>query len=123
MEADESPVDTGLAVSSRFPTPEVVVVSPVGDLDSATSGPLREAIGEQVAAGARHVVLDLAGLEFLGSAGLALLIAEREAAIDRDGALRLAGVPRVAGRALSLTGLTELFDTYPDADTAAADLT
>jgi hypothetical protein len=28
----------------------------------------------------------------------------------------------VAGRALSLTGLTELFDTYPDADTAAAGL-
>ena len=50
------------------------------------------------------------------------LIAEREAAIERDGTLRLAGVPRVAGRALSLTGLTELFDTYPDADTAAADL-
>jgi anti-sigma B factor antagonist len=31
-------------------------------------------------------------------------------------------VPRTAGRALSLTGLTELFDTYPDAETAAADL-
>ena len=33
-----------------------------------------------------------------------------------------AGVPRTAGRALSLTGLTELFDTYPDAEAAAAGL-
>jgi anti-sigma B factor antagonist len=122
MAGDQSPADTGMEVSSRFSAPEVVVVSPAGDIDSATSGPLRAAIGEQVAAGARHVVLDLSGVAFLGSAGLAMLIAERESAIDRDGTLRLAGVPRVAGRALSLTGLTELFDTYPDADTAAAGL-
>lgn len=122
MAGERSASDTALDVSARFTAPEVVVVSPVGDVDSATSGPLHDAIGEQVAAGARHVVLDLTGVAFLGSAGLALLIAEREAAIERGGVLRLANVPRVAGRALSLTGLTELFDTYPDADSAAADL-
>ncbi len=71
MTADDSPADTGLELSARFTAPEVVVVSPAGDIDSATSGPLRAAIGEQVAAGARHVVLDLSGVAFLGSAGLA----------------------------------------------------
>lgn len=115
---DESPH----GVSARFVTPVVTVVSPTGEVDTATAGPLRAAIGEQVAAGAVHVVLDLSGVEFMGSAGLALLIAEREAAIARDGQLRLAGVPRTAGRALSLTGLAELFDTYPDVEAAAADL-
>lgn len=114
--------ETPSGVTARFVTPAVTVVSPTGDVDTATAGPLRAAIGEQVAAGAVHVVLDLSGVDFMGSAGLALLIAEREAAIARDGQLRLAGVPRTAGRALSLTGLTELFDTYPDADAAAADL-
>ena len=129
MATDQPQPDTALAgedetfaVSARFVTPSVVVIRPVGDVDTATAGPLRAAIGEQVAAGAVHVVLDLSAVEFMGSAGLALLIAEREAAIARDGQLRLAGVPRTAGRALSLTGLTELFDTYPDAETAAADL-
>lgn len=114
--------DETLDVSARFPSPAVAVVRPVGDVDTTTAAPLRTAIGEQVAAGAVHVVLDLSAVEFLGSAGLALLIAEREAAIAREGELRLAGVPRTAGRALSLTGLTELFETYPDADAAAADL-
>jgi anti-sigma B factor antagonist len=114
--------DDPTTITSRFLTPTVAVVSPAGDVDTATAGPLRETIGEQVTAGAVHVVLDLSGVEFMGSAGLALLIAEREAAIAREGELRLAGVPRTAGRALSLTGLTELFDTYPDADAAAADL-
>ncbi|GAA4892954.1 STAS domain-containing protein [Actinomycetospora straminea] len=109
-------------VTTRFLTPAVAVVRPVGDIDTATAGPLRSTIQEQVAAGAQHVVLDLSGVDFMGSAGLALLIAEREAAIAREGELRLAGVPRTAGRALSLTGLTELFDTYPDPDAAAADL-
>ncbi|WP_433028174.1 STAS domain-containing protein [Actinomycetospora sp. CA-053990] len=109
-------------IDARLLTPRVAVVAPAGDVDTATAGPLREAIGVQVGAGAVHVVLDLSGVEFMGSAGLALLIAEREAAIAREGELRLAGVPRTAGRALSLTGLTELFDTYPDAEAAAADL-
>lgn len=129
MASDQPQPDTAtvddeetVEVSARFLTPTVTVVRPVGDVDTATAGPLRAAIGEQVAAGAVHVVLDLSAVDFMGSAGLALLIAEREAAIARDGQLRLAGVPRTAGRALSLTGLTELFDTYPDAETAAADL-
>lgn len=115
--ADDQP-----AVSAGLLSPGVAVVRPTGDVDTATATPLRTAIHEQVEAGARHVVLDLSGVEFMGSAGLALLIAEREAAIAREGELRLAGVPRTAGRALSLTGLTELFDTYPDADAAAAGL-
>jgi anti-sigma B factor antagonist len=121
---DSSLDSTGQAqdVSARFASPTVAIVSPVGDVDTATAAPLRAAIAEQVGAGAVHVVLDLSGVEFMGSAGLALLIAEREAAIARHGELRLAGVPRTAGRALSLTGLTELFDTYPDAEAAAADL-
>jgi anti-sigma B factor antagonist len=119
---DTAGPDDPITISSRLLTPTVAVVSPAGDVDTASSGPLREAIGEQVDAGAVHVVLDLSGVDFMGSAGLALLIAEREAAIARQGELRLAGVPRTAGRALSLTGLTELFDTYPDAEAAAADL-
>lgn len=114
--------DDPITISSRLLSPTVAVVAPAGDVDTATAGPLREAIGEQVGAGAVHVVLDLSGVDFMGSAGLALLIAEREAAIAREGELRLAGVPRTAGRALSLTGLTELFDTYPDAGAAAAGL-
>ena len=112
--------DDGVEV--RFPTPEIVVVSPSGDIDSATVAPLRATIADQVAAGARHVVLDFSGVDFMGSAGLALLIAEREAAHARDGGIRLASVPRTAGRALSLTGLTELFPTFPDAESAVADL-
>ncbi|MFC5142074.1 STAS domain-containing protein [Actinomycetospora rhizophila] len=120
--ADDQPTPDTIGVSASLVSPEVAVVRPVGDVDTATASPLRTAIRAQVEAGARHVVLDLSGVEFMGSAGLALLIAEREAAISREGELRLAGVPRTAGRALSLTGLTELFDTYPDADAAAADL-
>ena len=120
--ADDQPTPDAGGVTASLVSPEVAVVRPVGDVDTATTSPLRTAIQQQVQAGARHVVLDLSGVEFMGSAGLALLIAEREAAIAREGELRLAGVPRTAGRALSLTGLTELFDTYPDADAAAADL-
>lgn len=122
MPADQPLPEVALAVSAETLTPTLVVVRPVGDIDTATVDQLREAISAQLAADVQHLVLDLAGVDFLGSAGLALLVAQREAAIERDGALRIASAPRAASRPLELTGLAELFDSYPDVESAVADL-
>ncbi len=122
MSADQDLPDVVLAVTAEFATPSVVVVRPVGDVDTATVGQLRTAVDEGVAGGAQHVVLDLAGVAFLGSAGLALLIEQREAAELRAGSLRLASVPRTVARPLAMTGLDELFAAYDDVTSAVADL-
>lgn len=122
MPADQPLPEVALAVSAETVTPALVVVRPVGDIDTATVDQLRGAITAELTDGVRHLVLDLAGVDFLGSAGLALLVQQREAAIDRDGALRIASAPRAASRPLQLTGLAELFESYPDVDSAVADL-
>ena len=122
MPADQPLPEAVLSVSSETVTPDLVVLRPVGDIDTATVDQLRSAIDDSLADGARHLVLDLAGVDFLGSAGLALLVQQREAAIERDGALRIARAPRAASRPLELTGLAELFDSYQDVESAVADL-
>lgn len=121
--ATDSPLpQEALTVSSEPVAPGVAAVRPRGDVDTATVARLRGELAEQVAGGARHVVLDLSGVDFLGSAGLALLVEQREAAAGREGTLCLASVPRAVERPLKITGLGELFPTYDDVDAAVADL-
>lgn len=122
MPADQPVPEVALAVTAEMVTPTVVVVRPVGDVDTATVDQLRNTIDDQVGHGAQYVVLDLAGVDFLGSAGLALLVSQREAALARAGALRIAAAPRAASRPLELTGLAELFELYDAVEDALADL-
>lgn len=123
MSTDRPRQPEALSVDSGSVAPGVAVVRPRGDVDTGTVARLRGELAEQVAGGARHVVLDLSGVDFLGSSGLALLVEQREAATAREGALCLVAVPRAVARPLQITGLGGLFPTYDDVDAAVADLT
>ena len=122
MPAERQPCDVVLEVAVDRPTPTVAVLRVSGDVDSSTVDRVRSALDAAVAAGAVDVVLDLAPVAFLGSAGLAMLVEQRTAATTRGGRLRLAGPSRAVLRPLGLTGLLELFDVRDDAATAVADL-
>ncbi len=122
MSTDQPMRPDAITVDSETAAPGVAVIRPRGDVDTATVARLRGEFAERVAAGDRHVVLDLSGVEFLGSAGLALLVEQREAAVGRNAVLCLAAVPRAVARPLKITGLQELFATYDDVDTAVTEL-
>ena len=55
-------------------------------------------------------MLDLSDVTFLGSAGLAVLVAAKDAADARGHTLRLVCGSRIVTRALEATGLLTLFD-------------
>ena len=109
--------------------PFAVVVRP--DLDAGPTGGAAELSGEldisgidqlwdTVAAlhrdGHAHVVLDLAGLDFLDAAGLGALV-RAERLFRADGArLVLSGVRPVHRRLLQLTGLDRTLTLEPPAD-------
>lgn len=94
------------------------VVSVAGDVDMVTTPPLQKCLAEQLDSGRGLLVLDLTGLDFLGSSGLACLVEVLERARAKQVTLRLVCDSRPVMRPLSATGLTELFDTYPDVDSA-----
>jgi anti-sigma B factor antagonist len=93
------------------------VVTVIGEVDAMTGPKLADFLFAQLAA-ARLVVVDLDGVQFLGSAGLSALFEANELAIREDRTLRLVCNSRIANRALEATELKEHFTfagTVPDA--------
>lgn len=95
------------------------VVHVVGEIDTLTAPLLRDQLAEHIAA-APLLVLDLSDVTFLGSAGLAVLVAGKDDADRRGQRLRLVCGSRIVTRALQATGLLTLFDTADDVPEALA---
>jgi anti-sigma B factor antagonist len=105
----------GLQVADGGPDARVVTVT--GEIDTLTAPKLASFLNEQLSA-ALVVVVDLNGVEFLGSAGLSALFEANELANRKHRTLRLVCHSRIANRALEATELRDQFafaDTVPDA--------
>ncbi|MGH3832749.1 MAG: STAS domain-containing protein [Pseudonocardiaceae bacterium] len=105
----------GLRVAEHGPDARVVTVT--GEVDSLTAPALASVLQEQLSA-ARVVVVDLDGVDFLGSAGLSALFECNELATRECRVLRLVCHSRIANRAMEATELRDQFtfaDTVPDA--------
>lgn len=105
----------GLQVAEHGIDARVVTVT--GEVDTLTAPKLTLFLNEQLST-ARVVVVDLDGVEFLGSAGLSALFEVNELAMEQHHVLRLVCHSRIANRALEATELRERFtfaDTVSDA--------
>jgi len=108
-------------VTSR-PTRDGAILAVSGELDMAVSAGLRGCFDAALAQGAARVVLDLSGLEFCDSSGLAVILRAHRYAIADGGWIRLVGVqPRVA-RIILISGLGAVLPCYPSTDAAVDDL-
>ncbi len=93
------------------------MVTVAGEVDALTGPKLFDFLAAQLGA-VRLVVVDLDGVQFLGSAGLSALFEANEIAIREGRALRLVCNSRTANRALEATELKEYFtfaSSVPDA--------
>ncbi|MBP2337965.1 STAS domain-containing protein [Saccharothrix coeruleofusca] len=91
---------------------DVTVVAVTGEIDMLTAPRLRTEVKEQLST-SRAVVLDLSGVSFLGSAGLAVLV-EASQQSERGGAdFHVVAVARAVTRPLAATGLSGVFNVHP----------
>lgn len=113
-----------LGLTVHHPTAGICVVTVDGQLDTLSAPVLDDCIRDQLAATPEHLILDLQPVRFLASDGLTCLLrAQHFAQQTPKSQLRLAGlVTRTVARALELTGLLDLFDTYPTLADALAGL-
>jgi anti-anti-sigma factor len=117
-ETDTAARDT-FSLAYRRNGPEVIV-EVRGELDLATAGQLERALADLIDdQGCRSVVLDLHGLDFIGSAGLSVLLKAQEHARSYGGKFTLARPSATARRAIEICGLLSTFDIR-DRDSAAA---
>src|SRR5580692_11541954 len=95
-----------------------VVVALRGELDVADAVSVAAALAA-VAAREPEIIVDLAGLEFIDSSGVAALARGRKLARDAGGDLRLAAAQQQVLRVLTLTRLIEVFPVHASVDEAA----
>jgi anti-anti-sigma factor len=108
-----------LSVSTRQAAPGVAVLECAGEIDMADAPTLVAAVPDDA-----HVVVDLAGVTYFGSAAVRALLDVRAIARRNDRGLRLTGVRdnRIVSDVLRIVGATDLFEVHDDQATAVAGL-
>lgn len=90
-----------------------------GELDTATARELRAALATATASDTTAVVLDLAGLAFIDSTGIAVLLAASHQAESQGRSFSLRHPGRMVQKVLHLTGVDRLLTVEaPEASTA-----
>jgi anti-anti-sigma regulatory factor len=129
-------------ITTDRPSPDLAVIALRGELDGSNFEQVIDAGRAARDAGATRIVLDLAGLSYMGSSGLvaihsiALLLRGQEPTSPEDGwqalhdlggahdegegALSLAGPPPSIERVLDRSGMLSLFAVHPDRAAAVA---
>lgn len=91
---------------------DLVVVD--GRVDSSNAAELGQTLNGQIDRGSINFVVDLAGVDYMSSAGLRELVAALKRAKRDGGDLRLSRPSPRVQEVLDLAGLTTIFDIYDD---------
>jgi anti-anti-sigma factor len=95
-----------------------VVVAPVGRIDSTTSDRLEHHLVALVASGERKLVVDFAGVEYISSAGLRVMLALAKKMKDARGTVALCAMGEPVRMVFSLAGFLPLFAVDATRDAA-----
>ncbi len=93
-------------------------LTPEGRLDETQADLLASALGGQLAAGHRWLVINMAEVDFISSAGLKVLVSAWQRVRDHKGELVLAEVKPRVGEVLEMIGLDLVFTIIPTAEQA-----
>lgn len=84
-----------------------------GRIDSTNANELGEALNAAIDSGRTQIVLDLANVDYMSSAGLRELVSALKKVKRSTGDLRLASVSGRVLEVLELAGLDTIFEIYP----------
>ncbi|MET7312869.1 MULTISPECIES: STAS domain-containing protein [unclassified Streptomyces] len=95
-----------------------VVLAVTGAVDRATAGALRATALEEIAAGARKLVLDFSYLSFWDSSGMGAVASAYRSASHVGASVALAGLSPTLERTFRLTGMDRVVPLHRDVCTA-----
>lgn len=108
-------------IQSSTSTGDVIVLAVRGDLDAFTGPQLSEAITDSLAETPAALVIDLSELDFLGSAGMSVLIVGNDVAGSETRFAVVADGPSTS-RPMKTIGLDKELRLYPTLGAALADI-
>lgn len=85
-----------------------------GTLELATAEVLRDFVAQTLKSGHVHLILNLDGVDYMDSSGLAVLLGTLRRVRERHGSMRLVCSVRHVLRLLSLTGIDRLLPIHAD---------
>lgn len=91
-----------------------------GEVDVYTAPKLREEIVTHVEKGNYRLIIDLDGVDFMDSTGLAVLVGGLKRVKEHEGALLLSCTNDSILRVLSLTGLNKVFPVHESVEAAVS---
>lgn len=97
-----------------------VVVTLEGSAGVAEADAMRDALARVAAAAPSLAVIDLTGLSFLNSQGIASLVALNSSIKRAGGSVRLAGINASLRQMVTATRLDSVMPVYPTAEAALA---
>lgn len=98
----------------------VVIVSAVGAVDMLTAPKLQEALDAAVDRRPAGLIVDLTEVDFLGSAGMEVLVLTQKK-VDGDAKFAVVADGPATSRPLKVTGLTDYVQLFSTLDVALAD--
>jgi anti-sigma B factor antagonist len=107
--ASRSGAPAAARIEEERPRKTGVVLVVSGDADLHLAPELRDRLGEAIADGVRHVVVDLSAVTFIDSMALGVLLGARNRLQDADGDLRLVVPESDVRRIFELSLLDQIF--------------
>jgi anti-anti-sigma factor len=108
--AEVQPQPPPLSIEVSHPSPDVRVVTPVGDADLCTVPGLQQALDEVTGSGCSPVIVDLDRLTFMDASLLGVLVEVRTRLSATGGTLHVRCSTAHGRRILALTGLDYMLD-------------
>lgn len=94
------------------------VVRVAGEIDVYTAPQLREHLDHEIESGAHDLVVDLAGVTFMDSTGLGVLVGRLKQVRSNNGSMRLVCAQDRVIKVFLITGLDKVFEIHPTLDEA-----
>jgi anti-sigma B factor antagonist len=98
------------------------VIVAQGDIDLDSFSTFKKSVGDQIALGHRHILVDMANVGYMDSSGFGALVSLLKVLRPLGGSISLASCSAAITRSLHLTRLDTIIHLYPKVDTALIEL-
>ena len=95
-----------------------LILRPMKRIDSSTAKSFEEQTNALIAGGAKKVVMDFSGLDYISSAGLRVVLTTAKRARAEGGGLTLCGVQSNVKDVLEVSGFASIFGVHANVDEA-----
>ncbi len=104
--------------ASELPVDQAVILVCQGRLDITAAGVLEERVEPILARGVKRLILDLAGVHYMSSAGLRSILVTLKKTHLTKGTMALCGATAGVLQVLELSGFRGILKNYPDRSAA-----